>query len=270
VLLPIQKLESEFGVKPGLVIHAGANLCQERDYYQRNGVSKVLWIEALESVVSEAQELLETYSGQEIIQGALWSKSNEDLVINVSSNNAESSSIFKFKWHEAINPHVGNTSRINIHTIKLDDLLQNYFGARKPEIALLVLDLQGAEYEALKGGLMSLSNVSSIHVEVSTIEMYEGQRLFVDIHDLLLKHGFILIEHDLNDSTYSGDALFVKSALVNVDFVSPRIPKAPKVPHVKIKNWIKFLLIKFGVSAELIVKTTRAIKSLKNLLKNKF
>ena len=49
----------------------------------------------------------------------------------------------------------------------------------------LSMDIQGAEYEVLKGGPKALKSLLAIITEVEYLQIYEGQKLFADIDALL-------------------------------------------------------------------------------------
>lgn len=54
----------------------------------------------------------------------------------------------------------------------------------------MILDVQGYELEALKGATETLSRLSWIRCEVSTVEMYAGQPLLEEIDGFLTSRGF--------------------------------------------------------------------------------
>jgi hypothetical protein len=93
----------------------------------------------------------------------------------------------------------------------IDDLLEKYFPV--PTVALLVLDIQGAELSALRGGQATLKKVDFIFTEVSRAKLYKNQPLFNDLTKFLYEFGFCLIEHNLSKRTFHGDALYVKKEL---------------------------------------------------------
>jgi FkbM family methyltransferase len=243
-------LEKEFGIKGGLVIHAGANMCQERDYYAEANVQSVYWLEAIPKYVEISRTNLERYENQNIVEATLWSQSGIQKSFNISSNNGLSSSLFKMKWHRALQPSIDLREKIEVITTSLDDLLDSLKISQK-DISLLVLDLQGAELEALKGAKRTLENVSAIHCEVSRIQLYESQPTFKEIHAFLTTEGFALIKHDLVGENYSGDALYIKkhpftSALEN------QIPKDLEIVKLTFRNWIKYKLVQLGFPARLL------------------
>lgn len=86
---------------------------------------------------------------------------------------------------------VKNISSIQIETILLDEYCES---EQINHIDILKMDIQGGEYEALKGlsKLLSKRNIELIYSEVYFVEQYEGQPLFHDISSLLHKHGYQL------------------------------------------------------------------------------
>jgi FkbM family methyltransferase len=259
VQLPLANLWKDFGIPVGTCIHAGANLCQERDEYQNAGFQQIIWIEALENIAFQAKDLLKNYNGQTVLQAVLWDTTGKEIPFHISSNNAESSSIFDFKWHEAIHPHISKNNQVLLKSKTLDDVILEFFLGKIPEISLLVLDLQGAEFEALLGSASVLMRTSAIHVEVSTVELYLGQKKMNDIVALLDDSGFTLVSHDLSKGVSSGDALFIAKHLVG-DFKCMQMPEMRRFPILSFKQVVKYSLIRIGIPARLIQKMLFAIR----------
>jgi len=79
--------------------------------------------------------------------------------------------------------------------------------------ALLKLDVQGYEYEALLGSLELLPNIDLIYCECSFLEFYTGQKLAHHVISLLEKRGFKLVglyntSYDANSQCIQADFLF--------------------------------------------------------------
>jgi FkbM family methyltransferase len=259
VQLPLANLWNDFRIPVGTCIHAGANLCQERDEYQNAGFNNVIWIEALEDIAAQAEDLLKSYKDQTVLQAVLWDTAGQEIPFHVSSNNAESSSIFDFKWHEAIHPHISENNQVTLISTTLDYVVLDFFGGIIPDISLLVLDLQGAEFQALKGSKLVLEKTSAIHVEVSTVELYSGQKKMNEIVSLLEDSGFTLVSHDLSKGVSSGDALFIAKHLVG-DFKCMPMPEMRRFPILSFKQIVKYSLIRIGIPAQLIQKVLFAIR----------
>ncbi|NJD35819.1 MAG: FkbM family methyltransferase [Betaproteobacteria bacterium] len=86
--------------------------------------------------------------------------------------------------------------------------------------ALLKLDVQGFEYEALLGCLGRLHAFQSIYCECSFIELYTGQKLASDVISLLEDHGFNVSgihnpAYDDSGRCLQADFLFERVALVD-------------------------------------------------------
>ena len=83
-------------------------------------------------------------------------------------------------------------------------------------IDILKMDIQGGEYEALKGlhKMLSQRKIDLIYSEVYFVEQYEGQPLFHDISLLLFQYGYQL--QDIYNPIYGNgciawaDVIFVK------------------------------------------------------------
>ncbi|PWK89574.1 FkbM family methyltransferase [Lentzea atacamensis] len=89
-----------------------------------------------------------------------------------------------------------------------------------PARTLLKIDVQGYEWEVLRGAARSLSGLLAVQVELSTVSLYAGQRLMGDIVDLLVGHEFVqwTLEPGFSDPR-SGrmlqcDGVFVRSSAV--------------------------------------------------------
>ena len=68
---------------------------------------------------------------------------------------------------------------------------------RGQDVHFIKLDVEGAEYEILKGASKVLnSGVLGIRSEVMFAPLYQGAPLFGDIHRLLISHGFELLNFD--------------------------------------------------------------------------
>jgi hypothetical protein len=79
---------------------------------------------------------------------------------------------------------------VTIDAVTLDDFLGDH-----PEFEpdLLKLDVQGLELAILQGSEKSIESVGLADIEVSFLEVYNGQPLFGDISEFMLDHGFELL-----------------------------------------------------------------------------
>ena len=110
------------------------------------------------------------------------------------------------------------TAEKEIRTIQVKplDAVLSVEDIKKP--ALLKMDVQGFEREALEGCSSLLSSFSHIYVECSFVELYVGQSLADDVIALLSKSGFSLvgvynIDYDKKGRAIQGDFLFERKSL---------------------------------------------------------
>jgi FkbM family methyltransferase len=218
--------------------------------YEESELGPIYWVEAIPKYVELSRENLVHLKKQFIVEAALWSESGVEKDFNISSNHGLSSSLFKMKWHRALQPAIFLEEHLRVVTISIDDLTRNLrvFGK---QISLLVLDLQGAELEALKGAREALRNTLSIHCEVSRIQLYEFQPTFKDIDKFLTSVGFSLVKHDLEGDNYSGDALYVRGDLITAN-TNCLVPENMTSVRLNIRGWVKYRLVQIGVPARLL------------------
>ena len=75
------------------------------------------------------------------------------------------------------------------------------------------MDVQGAEYEVMRGGERLFDKVLGFSLEVHFSEIYEGQMLFSSVHEFCLKKGFRLIVlgcGDMDGEIVEGDCVYIK------------------------------------------------------------
>ena len=177
------------------ILFIGANnMAEIKVYAQRykNGI----FIEAIPDVYEKTKKNLEmandTWNTNFIaINKLVTSKINEKYDFNIFSNGGASSSIYEansveWKWNT-----VKQTHKITLISTTIDHLIkENNWDKKKFDV---VLDVQGAELEVLKGfGKDNINNIINMKVEVSTKEFYKGGVLFKDLNAFLVENGLKL------------------------------------------------------------------------------
>jgi FkbM family methyltransferase len=137
---------------------------------------------------------------------ALSSKTGK-ATMSVSTEGSDgSSSLLKPKMHLKISPEVKFEKNLKVKSITLDDwCLRN----KIKNVDFLWLDMQGSEFSVLKKSTKILKTVKAIHMEVSNVELYQGQALYPEIKGWLAARGFTVKKH--SDLRISGDVLFVRT-----------------------------------------------------------
>jgi hypothetical protein len=77
------------------------------------------------------------------------------------------------------------------------------------EFNFLNLDIQGAEYEAMKGLGNLINQISYIYTEVYSLELYRENGYLGDVDQFLGNKGFIRVGANINPKIGWGDALYV-------------------------------------------------------------
>ena len=107
-----------------------------------------------------------------------------------------------------IEVHVGPLSEF----VRSEELKQN---------AMLKLDVQGFEYEALMGCESLLPHFKWVYCECSFIELYGCQKLASDVIALLARQGFLL--DDIHNPTYNDEGRCIQADLL----FSRSLPQSP-------------------------------------------
>ncbi|MBN2499191.1 MAG: FkbM family methyltransferase [Anaerolineales bacterium] len=102
---------------------------------------------------------------------------------------APSSSVLPMsREHQAAFPHTTEVTKITVPLKRLDDL--------KPKLdlqskVLMKIDVQGYDFEVLKGAQELLAQVDYVIVEIGVQLLYEEQATFEEIYDYLCSLGFV-------------------------------------------------------------------------------
>jgi FkbM family methyltransferase len=179
----------------GNILFIGANDMTEISSYTNN-YQNGIFIEALPDVFIKLRTNLENanekYKTNYIPVNSLISdQQGKEYTFNIFSNEGQSSSIYEsnpsiWKWES-----VKKISEVKLKSTKIENILkeQNWENLRYD----LVLDVQGAELDVLKGfNLDHFKNIDKITTEISTVEFYKNGVLFNDLNRFITNIGFKL------------------------------------------------------------------------------
>jgi len=183
VLIRIDSHLKRLGLNSGAVVHVGAHEAEERELYLGLNLTPRVWIEAQPSLATALSKRLFPPDDQ-VLQGAAWSELGMSFDFNVSSN-SQSSSVLEFGTHSKNYPDITYVQTVKVHSIILEDILQNL-----ESVTLLNLDIQGAELQALRGAGQELAKVRAIYTEVNFEEVYQDCALIGEIDEYLREFGF--------------------------------------------------------------------------------
>lgn len=186
------------------ILHIGAHLCEEKQEYNDAGVedTNIVWIEGNEDLYRQNKE-----RGIQNLFFALLAECEKDVTFHITNNKA-SSSIYSLDLHKLMYPHIVETEQRSMRTTTISKIFSDY-NLSPSKYNIWLLDIQGAEYDALCGGVEFLKYVDAIYVEINFKSMYKDIPLFDTVFEFLVKNDFILT-HVKNWQNSWGDALFLK------------------------------------------------------------
>ncbi|TWU28092.1 FkbM family methyltransferase [Bythopirellula polymerisocia] len=117
-------------------------------------------------------------------------ESSGEMTIKIAENSWSSSLLDVKDSHISAMSSARCVGSETIEVKRLDDVLG---GICKPgENIFLKIDTQGFEKQVLEGAQQSLPKIDMLQIEMSFVELYENQALFVEMYELVCKQGFQL------------------------------------------------------------------------------
>ena len=193
------------------VVHVGAHLAEEVDFYEKAGASRVMWVEANPAIYEKLIEkfAIRTHTG---VQHSFVNKclSDEDgQVVNFNiTNKTQSSSMLNLQEHTKYYPDIKVVETISMTTTTFQKIAETT--EYNPKLYdFLCIDVQGAEMKVLKGFGNLLNTFNMICIEVNEEHLYENGALLNDINHHLGLYGFINKLTVMTEAKW-GEALYVK------------------------------------------------------------
>jgi FkbM family methyltransferase len=185
------------------VVHVGANIGEELEFYNKLGVKKIYFFEPREEAIAELVENCKKYKNEidiAIFPVGLGSQKEEKTIFN----GGQSSSFLPPKVHLEVHPQIyfntGKTLSVRRGDVILPDNLH---------IDMLNIDVQGYELEVLKGLGNLLNNTRLIYTEINVDELYENCPTVEYIDAYLFSFKFKRVEGLITDLKW-GDAIYIK------------------------------------------------------------
>ncbi|MEM1102728.1 MAG: FkbM family methyltransferase [Pseudomonadota bacterium] len=196
------------------VIHIGAHEGVEVEQYRRQRLDPIVLIEANPKHASNL-EILYGHESDVRVVGKAISDHTGVADFNIASND-QSSSLLNLKTHAVLYPNIKYTDKIKVETTTLDQCIFSLFPNEEDQKKLnfLVMDIQGAELMALRGGRGVLANIDAIQTEVNFDELYQSCGQVWEIDQFLEEEGFVRFKTDTPFDRSWGDALYVRRPIV--------------------------------------------------------
>jgi len=201
------------------IVHVGAHQCEERDTYLelfRQTDSSILWIEALPDLVDEMKA---KYPEIQIVQ-AICSDKERDSATFYISNYSQCAGLYPFsKEHKDAFSTIEQIGVEVPHTT-LDKLISK---ADKPKRNMLVVSVNGAELQVLKGAETLLEFVDFVFVRFEKAKFHTMNQVksetpmneekkdlptFYELNDWLGMNGFLKME-SISISDYSEGLFYI-------------------------------------------------------------
>jgi FkbM family methyltransferase len=190
------------------LIHIGGHYGNEIPKYKSHNINNIVLFEPLSSNFSVLNDAVKNIGGNIVAHQVALGNDNRKVTMNISSNDAQSSSILTPKVHLTAHPEVSFTGTEEVEMKKLDDYnYKNY--------NMIVVDVQGYELEVFKGASQTLHNIDYIYCEVNRDEVYEGNARVEEIDEFLSTYGFKRVETQWYYTEVWGDALYMKEKKPN-------------------------------------------------------
>jgi FkbM family methyltransferase len=212
MLVSVSELALNFGCHPKIVWHLGGHNAEELDDYLSNGVKEIHWFEANPEQAGILSRKLKNIPNQYVVLRAVWDSDEEILQFKIT-NNTMSSSVYNLGIHSEIYPDIALSKTVEVESVTL-----NTYSIGREIPNLINLDIQGAEFNALKGAGNFLDQVAFIYTEVSFVELYQNAPLADEIDCYLQRFGFkrVLTRKVPRDGW--ADVLYVNQHLVKLPF----------------------------------------------------
>lgn len=191
------------GFKLNGVVHVGANIGYEIQFYFALGIKKVMAFEPLLSALDVLMEDWLTDERVEIYAYALGDVSTVGL-LNVSEGDGQGSTLLK----EIGGPYTWGTPQ-NTAVHRFDEVFREGIDGYDT----LVVDVQGMELHVLRGFGELLKAFSFLNIECSRVPLYEGGHPASEVIAYLDAMGF-----DQDSPIYDhDDIMFIRKGLKNAN-----------------------------------------------------
>lgn len=171
-------------------------------------------VEAFEPLAGAAAVFRRLFAGNQrvVLHQVAIGPSETTATMNVSRREDSSSLLPITRLQTKSFP---GTERIRTEQVRVATLESELNADRIREPALLKLDVQGYELEALRGCLSMLHRFRHVYAELSFVELYAGQSMAYEVIGFLSEARFALAgvyntQYDGNDRSIQCDCLFTR------------------------------------------------------------
>lgn len=208
MLIDFRTLFPKYRIKPKGVLHLGANQGEEAPIYHQLGIKKVIWVEANPEIFLQLKSNISKYSGQTAFNFCVGDE-NKETVLHVANNGGQSSSVLELGTHRAQHPNVHYIKDVRVQMTRVDTMMLE---SSMEGIDFLNADLQGFEFQALKGMGDLIKQIKWAYLEVNKADVYQGCAQIETIDLFMIGHGLTRVETKWVGNW--GDALYIRRELL--------------------------------------------------------
>lgn len=185
------------------VVHVGANIGEELQFYRDIGVTKIYFFEPRENALKELMENCKSYYSDisiTVFPIGLGSEKKEKTLYIAG----QSSSFLAPNLHLKIYPETVFNTQQTLSVRRGDQILSDTI-----EIDMLNIDVQGFELEVLKGMGNLLNKTKLIYTEINMVELYDNCPTLEYLDAYLYSFKFKRIRTELAVAEW-GDAIYLR------------------------------------------------------------
>lgn len=242
-------------LSPVGVMHVGAHKAEEIEEYISCGFDSknpIIWVEAQDSLANQLKLKLDSKKNK-IYRAVAWNKSDEELTFHITSKSA-SSSLFELGEHKEMYPDIEVEMSTTVRTSRLDEVLDP-----QDEFDFVVLDIQGAELQALQGLGERIAQVKWIFTEISRKELYKGATRFQDLEEFLTGNGYKRVFTAWDRKAGWGDALYARKDTYRTSIVQGALIRVSSIRRY-VRTFIPQSLFPHLVRIKRVINRVRKVK----------
>lgn len=171
------------------VIDVGAATGQFALSIRRNGY--LHWITSIEPLQSSWDELCQCARRDRkwrVFDRSALGSSTQLMPINRAANNDSSSFLPVTAEQMKAAPRSAKILEEIVQVFTLDSVFDSLVS--QSDTILLKLDVQGYEDQVIRGASESIKRIKAALIETSIVPMYEGQSAYLDVIEMMGRHGF--------------------------------------------------------------------------------
>lgn len=202
-----------FGID--LVVDVGANIGQFASELREGGFSgHILSFEPLSAAYQTLTQNSKSDDNWDVFPRCAIGDIDGEMMINVSQNSVSSSILTMLSSHQAAAPQSNYVTQEATPIFRLDSILPIKIAGFHS--VLLKIDTQGYEWKVLDGATRVLPHIKAIQMELSLVDLYDGQHLWLESIERLKNLGFSLwslqpaFTNHKTGQTLQFDGLFIR------------------------------------------------------------